>query len=350
VEARVLARTPARPNLVADVGAGAGPLLVLNGHVDTVPVAPGEQWDADPYGARVEDGRLSGRGALDMKGACGAMMHVAAVLRRVAPDRHARVQLQLVADEEATAYYGTGYLVELVGAGRLPRPDAVLIGEKSDLRVRVAERGQLQLQLVFRGRAAHTATARVLGVNPIAHAAAAVLRLDRALKAFHPAVGHPVISVNRIEGGVANNQVPAECTITIDRRLIPGETRESAVAEIEAALGEVRREVPGLDWRLVPVTGPDGREEYNTANMTPLDDPLVGHVRDAMRRVTGREAEIFVDWAGATDARLFRALGIPTVVLGGAGSGFHGANEHVRVDSLVTLARAYLEVAARLAG
>jgi acetylornithine deacetylase/succinyl-diaminopimelate desuccinylase-like protein len=335
---------------VADLGPGAGPLLVLNGHVDTVPIAPGEQWDGDPHAARVADGRLYGRGALDMKGACGVMMHVAAVLRRAGAELPVRVQLQLVADEEATGYYGTGYLVELVQAGRLARPDGVLIGEKSDLRVRVAERGQFQFQLVFRGRAAHTATARVLGVNPIAHAAAAALRLDRPLAAFHPAVGHPVISVNRIQAGVANNQVPAECTLTIDRRVIPGETRESVVAEIEAQLAEVRRDIPDLDWRLVPVTGPDGREEYNPANMTPLDHPLVGLVRAAVGRVTGREAEIFVDWAGATDARLFRDLGIPTVVLGGAGSGFHGANEHVRVDSLLVLARAYLDVIARFGG
>ncbi len=350
VPARVLARTPGRPNLVADVAAADGPLLVLNGHLDTVPIAPGERWSGDPYGARVADGRLYGRGALDMKGACGAMMHVAAVLRAVGAELPARVQLQLVADEEATAYYGTGYLVELVQAGQLPRPDGVLIGEKSDLRVRVAERGQFQFQLVFRGRAAHTATARVLGVNPIRHAAAAVVRLERTLERFHPAVGHPVISVNRIDGGVANNQVPAECTLTIDRRVVPGETRESVVAEIEAQLAEVRREIPELDWRLVPVTGPDGREEYNPANMTPLDHPLVALVRAAMGRVTGREAEIFVDWAGATDARLFRDLGIPTVVLGGAGSGFHGADEHVRVDSLLTLARAYLDVAAHFRG
>jgi acetylornithine deacetylase/succinyl-diaminopimelate desuccinylase-like protein len=350
VPARVLARAPSRPNLVADVGGAGGPLLVLNGHVDTVPVAPGEGWSGDPYSARVADGRLYGRGALDMKGACGAMMHVAAVLHAAGRDLPARVQLQLVADEEATAYYGTGFLVEQVQAGQLPRPDGVLIGEKSDLRVRIAERGQFQFQLVFRGRAAHTATARVLGVNPIAHAAAAVLRLERALELFHPAVGHPVISVNRIEAGVANNQVPAECTLTIDRRVVPGETRESVVAEIEAAMAEVRRDVPALDWRLVPVTGPDGREEYNPANMTPLDHPLVGQVRAAVQRVTGREAEIFVDWAGATDARLFRDLGIPTVVLGGAGSGFHGADEHVRVDSLLTIARAYLDVAARFGG
>ena len=261
VESRVVGRLPERPNLVAEVGRDRGPLFVLNGHVDTVPVSPGEAWEFDPYGGLVRDGRLYGRGALDMKGACGAMMHALAILHTAGAELSGRVQLQLVSDEEATAYYGTGYLVERMAAGELSRPDAVVIGEKSDLRVRVAERGQFLFQLVFRGRAAHTATARVLGVNPIVHAAHAAIRLDRHLAAYHPAIGHPIISVNRIQGGVANNQVPAECTLAIDRRLIPGETRESVIAEVEAALADLRLEVPELSFELRPVIGPDGREE-----------------------------------------------------------------------------------------
>lgn len=347
IPSTVVARARSRPNLLVEVGTG-GPLLVFNGHVDTVPVAPGEQWEVDPWGGEIRDGRLYGRGALDMKGACGAMLHTVVVLAAHAAELPGRVQLQLVADEEATAHFGTGYLLERMAAGHLGRPDGVLIGEKSDLKVRVAERGQFQFQLVFRGRAAHTATARVLGVNPIVHAAAAILRLDRHLETFHPAVGHPVVSVNRIEAGVANNQVPAQCTITVDRRLVPGETRDSVVEEVEAALAEVRRQAPELDVRLLPVTGPDGREEYNPANMTSPDHPFVAQVGRAMREVTGREPELFVDWAGATDARLFREAGIPTVVLGARGSGFHGANEYVELESLVTLARAYAMVAARM--
>jgi acetylornithine deacetylase/succinyl-diaminopimelate desuccinylase-like protein len=283
-----------------------------------------------------------------MKGACAAMMHAVAILQQHADNLPGRVELQLVSDEEEASHFGTQYLVEQVTAGRLPRPDGVLIGEKSDLRIRVAERGHFQFRLRFRGRASHTATARVLGVNPIMHAAAAVLRLDRPLDAFHPAVGHPVISVNRIEAGVVTNQVPAECTLTIDRRLIPGESVDSVRAEITGVLEAVRREIPDLDWTLEPLTGPDGREEFSPANMTPVDHPFVGQVRDAFRVATGREGEIFVDWGGGTDARLFRACDIPTVVVGAVGSGFHGADEYARVDSLVTLARVYLATAARV--
>jgi acetylornithine deacetylase/succinyl-diaminopimelate desuccinylase-like protein len=347
VDVRPLARDTARPNLVADIGR-PGPLLAFNGHLDTVPIAPGETWTHDPFGGVVHAGRLYGRGALDMKGACAAMMHAVAILRPLADELGSRVQLQLVSDEEESGHFGTQYLVERIDAGELPRPAGVLIGEKSDLRIRVAERGHFQFQLVFRGRAAHTAAARVSAINPIVHAAAAILRLDRPLEAFHPAIGHPIISVNRIEAGLVANQVPAECALTIDRRLIPGESVESVRAEVDAALGDLRREIPSLDWRLVPAKTPDGQDEFSPANITPIDHPFVSAVRDAYRAATGREGEIFVDWGGGTDARLFRARGIPTVVVGGRGSGFHGADEFVEVDSLVTLARVYLATAARV--
>ena len=86
------------------------------------------------------------------------------------------------------------------------------------------------------GRASHTAAARATGINAIAKAAKAVLALEQDIDKYHPAVGKPVISINTISAGVAHNVVPGECTFSIDRRLIPGETRESAVEEIVAAL------------------------------------------------------------------------------------------------------------------
>ena len=94
---------------------------------------------------------------------------------------------------------------------------------KSDLKVRNAERGLLAVDVTCHGRAAHTAAARVTGVNAIAKAAKAILALEKDIDRFHPAVGKPVISVNTIQAGIAHNVVPGQCTFSIDRRLIPGE-------------------------------------------------------------------------------------------------------------------------------
>ena len=103
------------------------------------------------------------------------------------------------------------HVIDEIQAGRLPRPDYVFIGEKSDLKVRNAERGILGLEVIFHGRASHTAAARATGINAIAKAAKGILALEKDIDKFHPAVGKPVISVNTIEAGVAHNVVPGEC-------------------------------------------------------------------------------------------------------------------------------------------
>ena len=120
-------------------------------------------------------------------------------------------------------------MLDEIAAGRLPRPDYCLIGEKSDLKVRNAERGLLAIDVTSLGRASHTAAARVTGINAIAKAAKAILALEGDIDKFHPAVGKPVISINTIQAGVAHNVVPGECTFSIDRRLIPAKraTRSS---------------------------------------------------------------------------------------------------------------------------
>nr|MDQ3044269.1 M20/M25/M40 family metallo-hydrolase [Chloroflexota bacterium] len=224
--------------------------------------------------------------------------------------------------------------------------DYCLIGEKSDLKVRNAERGILGLEVTFLGRASHTAAARATGINAIAKAAKGILALERDLDAFHPAVGKPVISVNTIHAGVALNVVPGECVITVDRRLIPGETKESAVDEIRTALDEVAAEDAEFRYELKI----DPKGDYIPANITAEDSRLVRAIQSAVRDVTGQEPEYFVAWAGATDGRFYRQAGIDTVGYGPGGENAHGANEAVYIANLVTQARVYVQTIGGLLG
>jgi acetylornithine deacetylase/succinyl-diaminopimelate desuccinylase-like protein len=314
-----------------------------------VPIGSPEEWTEDPLGGVVRDGRLYGRGSFDMKGPCAVMMHVVALLRMMRSRFRGRVQLQLVTDEEKSSHYGTRYLLEEIEAGRLPRPDAVVIGEKSNLKLRLADRGSFPFRIRFRGRSSHTAMARVSGVNPIAHAAAAIPLLEVGLERFHAAVGYPIRSVNAIQAGVASNQVPAECTLTVDRRLVPGETKESVLKEVDEILAGVKRSIPELDWQVIPFQRPDGQDEFSPPNLTAHDHPFAASVREAYRRVTGRIPGTFVDWGGGTDARIFRETGVPAIVLGPTGDGHHGADEYVDVDALVQLAHIYIELSVGMA-
>ena len=248
----VIASDHDRPNVVITLGdPAAGPTIVMNGHLDTVPVSDLVAWRTGPYDPTVSDDekKLIGRGASDMKSSVAVMLHVMEVLKD-APLLGC-VQAHIVSDEETGGVLGTTFLVEEIAAGRLPRPDYCLIGEKSDLKVRNAERGLLAVDVTCLGRAAHTAAARVTGVNAIAKAAKAILALEMDIDRFHPAVGKPVISINTIQAGVAHNVVPGECTFSIDRRLIPGETRESAVSRdrrhARRHRGGIRRSATSLD-------------------------------------------------------------------------------------------------------
>jgi succinyl-diaminopimelate desuccinylase len=342
---QVIACNASRPNVVITIGDPTkGPTIAMNGHLDTVPVSDPDAWKSPPFQPTLtSDGRkLVGRGASDMKSSVAVMLHVLDRLKNV--PLAGCLQAHVVSDEETGGKIGTLCLLAEIAAGRLIRPDYCLIGEKSDLKVRNAERGLLGVEVKCIGRASHTAAARVTGINAIAKAAKAVLALEQELDQYHPAVGNPVISINTISAGVAHNVVPGECTFTIDRRLIPGETRESAVADIQTALDAVARDDPDFRYELTV----DPQQDHIPANITDAQSPLVKALQESARTVTGREPEFFVAWAGATDGRFYRQAGIDTVGYGPGGENAHGANEAVNVDDLVTQANVYVETSLRL--
>lgn len=344
IDFTVTAKDPARPNVVASVGNGNGPTIAMNGHLDTVPVSDEHRWHTNPLeGVLTEDGKMIfGRGASDMKGAVGVMLYTMLALKDA--NLNGTLQVHVVSDEERGAEYGTRHLLSEIEAGRLPRPDYVLIGESSQLRVRNAERGIFGFKVRFLGRASHTATARVNGINAIALAAKGILALEGDIDKEHPAVGKPVLSVNMIEAGIANNVVPGECIITVDRRTIPGETDQTVLEEVRAKLDAVKGEDPNFDYEITP-----SREEgYTPANITDESSPVVAALQQAIRDVTGEEPRFFNTWAGATDGRLYRFAGIDTVGYGPSGQNAHGANEGVYVDDLVTQAQVYQVLARRL--
>ena len=341
----VTANDPNRPNVIATVGdPSSGPVIAMNGHLDTVPVSDAGEWKTDPFeGVISEDGkRLFGRGASDMKSSVGVMMTLLDLFKD-APLKGA-LQAHIVSDEEVGARFGTLHVLDEIEAGNLPRPDYVFIGEGSEFKVRNAERGGLALNVRFIGRASHTAAARVNGINAIQKAAKGILALEEHLDKFHPAVGHPVISINMISGGVAHNVVPGECTISIDRRLIPGETKESVVEEIRAKLDAAGEDDPDYKYELI-VDPDDG---FIDANITPEDSPLVKAFQESVRVVTGNEPEYFVQWAGMTDGRFYRQHNIDTVGMGPRGEGAHGANESIAIDDLVLEGRIYAQTIATL--
>ena len=291
-----------RPSVVATKrGSGGGRSLLLNGHLDTVGVAGMEA----PFEPRVEDGRLYGRGAYDMKGALAAIMLAATEATGLGGD----VIVTLVADEEL-ASIGTEAVVERVQA------DAAIVVEPTELRVAVSHRGFVGFELKTSGVAAHGSRPD-LGVDAIAKMGpvlVALSELDEQLQSGSrdPLVGTASLHASLIEGGQELSSFPASCMLTGERRTIPGET----VAQVEQELREIAGDA---ELRIIASR-----------------DPLPAELGHPFVELVGSVAEAG-DYVGApfwTDAALIAGAGIPTVVFGPEGEGAHAVVEWVDLASL----------------
>ena len=338
--------TEARPILTATLNPEAKRLVAFNGHLDVVPPASLDAWSGDPWDPQHIGNNLTGRGSCDMKSACAVMIHVASIIKK--QKLPLGVALHLVPDEEKGAAHGTKVLIEEMKKGNLRRPDYVVIGEKSNLKLRVAERGGWSFKIKFKGRASHTAFARVDGINAIAKASKGVLALEKHIDKWHPWIGAPVLSVNAVQAGTAGNQVPDECTISIDRRLIPGETPETVAAEVKQILDEAGRGDSDWRWEIDAPRDGNGKWIFNPANFTDPDTQLGTAFKAAVKTALGKEPELFVEWAGGTDGAYYREAGIPTIGFGPTGEHMHGPNELVYIDTLIDQARVYVALALQL--
>jgi acetylornithine deacetylase len=318
LEVDVVEPVRGRPSVVGVAcGTGGGRTLLLNAHLDTVGT---EAMDA-PFAARSEGGRLYGRGSYDMKGALAAAM--LAVADAASLGLAGDVMLTAVADEEV-ASLGTEAVLGRVVA------DAAVVCEPTELQVAIAHRGFAGFEIETHGVAAHGSRPD-LGVDAIAkmgHVLVALEELDRRLQAGrrHPLLGTGSLHASLIEGGQEFSSYPARCLLTGERRTLPGETAAAIEADLRAAAGDA-------EVRLLV-----SREPFE------VDE---GHelVR-AVGAAAGASGVVGVPFW--TDAALFAAAGIPTVLFGPAGEGAHAAVEWVDVDSLERCRAVYAAVATAL--
>jgi acetylornithine deacetylase len=323
---------PGRANVVAVArGSGGGRSLMLNAHMDTVGVAG----MTDPFVPRIEAGRLYGRGAGDMKGSLAACMlaTAAAAQRALRGD----VILTAVADEEL-ASIGT----EAVAAS--VRADAAIVTEPTDLQLVVAHRGFVHLEVDVHGRAAHGGRPD-LGIDAIAKMGRVLVgieELDRRLRAnpTNALLGSGSVHASLIEGGQEFSSYPARCALQAERRTIPGESARLAEQELREIVARAAEGDPDFS---AEVRAPISREPF----AVPEDAEVVQAVRRHAAAVLGSEPEIVGApwWA---DAAVLAAAGIPTVIFGPVGEGFHSEAEWVDVASLEQCVEIYSRVAADL--
>jgi acetylornithine deacetylase len=332
LEATLTELAPGRANVVAIArGSGGGRSLMLNAHMDTVGVVG----MTEPFVPRLENGRLYGRGAQDMKGSLAACLLAAVDAKR--RGLRGDVIVTAVADEEF-ASIGT----EAVAAG--VRADAAIVAEPTEMRLAVAHRGFVHLEVEVHGKAAHGSRSE-LGIDAIAKMGRVLVgieQLDARLRAAprHPRLGSGSVHASLIEGGQEFSSYPARCTLQAERRTTPGESAELAERELLEIVARAGEGDP--DFR-ADARASISREPFEVAE----DAEIVECVRRQATRVLG-SAPTTVGVPFWADSALLASAGIPTVVFGPTGEGLHSEVEWVDVNSLECCAQIYSAVGAEL--
>ena len=316
VDAELQEHLPGRPNVLATISAGAPDTVLLEAHLDTVHA---DGMIIEPFKPDVRDGKLFGRGSCDTKGSMAAFLQAAVESVKSPKQLRHNILLLFVSDEEYK-FAGAQF-----AARRGIRADFGIAGEPTQLKIVRAHKGVTRWKIATRGVAAHSAYPE-RGKNAIYSMSKVIGRLEEyAAKLYvadpHPVLGSPSLSVGVVEGGQAVNVVPDRCWIEIDRRTLPNETTESVLTPVKSLLDGLN------DWEMKePHLSVGGMEVAANA-------PIVRSLARSIKDVCG---DVVVEGAQyATDAGIYNAVGIPTVVFGpGDIAQAHTESEYLELHQL----------------
>lgn len=335
------------PSVLGWLRGADGPQMLWNAHIDTVPVEDKEKWRHDPFSGIIEEGEdgpyIYGRGAGDDKGPSAAQIMALIALKRSGIKLKGTIVVNPVADEEGHGWRGTGWLTK-IGAYK---PDIVVIGEQTDNLIALAERAYTFFRVIIRGEAAHGGMPWN-GNNAIVKAARFINLIDTELRPkleqrTHKYLPHSSINVAKIHGGVKENVVPEVVEITLDRRIVPGETIDGAIAEIQELLDRLVADDP-FEYEFKH----DYRSGYPM--YTEPDHPLIQTMLKAKEDLTNRPAEP-TGYRQGCDARYFSDWGIPIAIFGPSDPAVgHSPNERVSVKQMVEATQLYVLTAIRMLG
>jgi len=327
-----------------------GRSLILNGHIDVVPVGAEELWSRPPFDPVVREGRLYGRGSGDMKAGIAAYVIAFRALRSIGLQPAARVYMQSVVEEECT---GNGALACL---HRGYKADAAIIPEPFAHTILNAQVGVMWLSVEVFGKPAHVLNASQ-GINAI-EAAIALWRGLQSLEAQwnqpenrHPAfahLDHPIrFNLGTIDGGEWASSVPTRCVMGLRCGFYPGVSAAKARAAIETCLGDALKSNPALAGITHRIRYAGFQAEGFVLEGT---EPLLTTLSEAHAQVMCNDAEWFTSSA-TTDARSFNLYGgIPATCYGPEAQNIHGIDESVSIESTLRVAQVLSLFMARWCG
>lgn len=337
-------------NLVAHIGSGRGKRLLYDSHMDTVGIGARSSWTYDPYQGKVEDGYVYGRGASDLKGAIASMVYGVKALLDTGVQLAGDLYLACTVQEEDCEGLAQELLCQEL------RPDAVVLGEATDLHIYRGQRGRIEFKVTTIGRSTHGSTPEgginaIYLMNPII---SGIERMNPKLKS-DPLLGKGTIAVTHIESTEGSfNVVPDTCTIIIDRRLTLGEDEEMALGQVQTMVEEAegRAELEVCQYEAISYTGYlCRRRKYFLAWILAEDHPLVQIGVRAIERALGYRPRVGC-WEFSTNGvASMGQLGIPTIGFGPAHErDAHTTGDRVRIEDLFRAAKGYAQLVVEYLG
>lgn len=335
VECRVDRWDQNRASVIARVrsagprGTGHRPGLLFGCHLDVV--GPGEAaWTHPPFEAAEADGKIYGRGAVDMKG--GTAAAAAAILRVVSSGRQLQgdIILAALAGEETDSSGAERFVAQ---RDELPELAGVIVPEPTGLKVVTAHRGLLWLEATTTGKAAHS-SAPHLGVNAIGSMRLILNELENysVSDETHELLGRCTMSINTISGGKTLNVVPDKCTLGIDIRTLPGQDHRRILGDLQAILARLKAGNSNFDADVSVLRWLESLETDSDCDF----------VRNLCTSVGAKRTEPI---GYTTDGPYFASLGAPVVIFGpGKPELCHKPDEYIEIDELQRAAEQYEQV------
>jgi acetylornithine deacetylase len=319
-----------RANVFVTIGPEIDGGIVLNGHTDVVPVE-GQDWQTDPFKLVRQDGRLYGRGSVDMKGFLACVMGAVPAFTQANLKRPVHIAFSY---DEETGGHGMPVLLKDM-AGKNFRPGVVVVGEPTMMKIISGHKGGYELRTEIIGAEAHSCNPNN-GVNAISCAASVISKIDEMGRQFaaNPQADslydlpYPTFNIGIIEGGSARNATAGSCAFDWEMRTMPGQDGKETLAEIDRfaqqeLLPAMRKVYPGADIRTII-----------EAPVPPLDDSNAGPAIEFVCELTGENSHGVVSFG--TDGGYFSDAGFSTVVFGpGDINRAHKPGEYIEESELV---------------
>ncbi len=321
--------------------------IVLEGHLDTVGIGDPALWSVGPYDGVVRDGRLYGRGTSDMRAALMTMVLAAAALIPEKETLTGNIIVAGIVCEETFEGVAFGKVLDAV------RPDLVILGESSELRLNRGQRGRAEIQVITQGKSAHSANPAA-GINAVKQMMLLCQQIEQLELPHDELLGPAILELTDIHSDPypGKSVIPEKCVVTYDRRVLPGETEESVLRPIQDIIVRLQQQDRSFKAKAMIVEAEEccytgakiAGKRFFPAWKFPPDASFIQTARQALEK-SGMKGEIS-HYAFCTDGSQSAGIrGIPTIGFGPSRENLaHVVDEYVETEQLVQAYRGYVEI------